>query len=148
MKTIYLLKSLVPLIFLPFAPGVVQVELERHGLITYGTSPVFAFLVQIAFTLGIVVWIARIINRKGQTSKAFLKMSCVSKKVFYGGRWMPVEQYLAENHNVVVSHGMTPEEATSWIRESEQWLREEKALDVCENLEISEKEEHILLENH
>src|SRR5258708_8448483 len=110
MKTIYLMKSFAPLIFLPFAPGMVQVELERHGFLTYGNSTFFTMMVQIAFTLGIIVWQARMINRKNE--KAFLKMSCVSKKVFYDGRWMSVEQYLAENHNVVVSHGMTPEEAT------------------------------------
>ncbi len=148
MKTIYLTKSFLPLIFLPFAPGMIQAELERHGLLNYGNGPLFAFLVQIAFTLGIVIWISRIINRKSQTTKAFLKMSCISKKVFYSGRWMSVEQYLAENHNVVVSHGMTPEEATSWIRESEEWLREEKALECCDNQEDIEKGEQMLVDHN
>jgi hypothetical protein len=53
-------------------------------------------------------------------------MSCVSKKVFFKGTWMTVEQYLAEQHNVVVSHGMTPEESKEWIADAEEYLRRER----------------------
>jgi hypothetical protein len=131
MKTFYLIKSFAPFIFLPIAPGVVQVELERYGLVTHGTSAFFTLAVQIAFTLAIIAWVAHAVKRKN-SAKAFLKMSCVSKKVFYQGQWMSVEQYLSEHHNVVVSHGMTPEEATSWMRESEEWLRSEKEAPIYE----------------
>jgi hypothetical protein len=125
MKTFYLIKSFLPFIFLPIAPGVVQVELERQGIITHASSAAFfTILIQVTFTLGIIVWLAYTIKRKNQ-AKAFLRMSCVSKKVFHQGQWMSVEQYLAEHHNIVVSHGMTPEESNAWIRESEKWLREE-----------------------
>ena len=121
MKTVYLIKSLLPFLCLPLAPGVVQVELERHGLLTYGSSTLLTVLVQIAFALALIAWLAHVLNKKSST-KAFLKMSCVSKKVFHNGTWMSVEQYLADYHNVVVSHGMTPEEAKVWTRESEEWL--------------------------
>jgi hypothetical protein len=124
MKTFYLIKSFLPFVFLPIAPGVIQVELERRGLLTYGSSAFFTILMQVIFTLGIIVWLARVVNQKNKT-KAFLRMSCVSKKVFYQGRWISVEQYLADYHNVVVSHGMTPEESTAWVHESEEWLRRE-----------------------
>jgi hypothetical protein len=137
MKTFYLIKSFAPFLFLPFAPGVVQVELERQGLLTYGNTTFFTFLVQIAFTIGVVLWITRAMERKTRT-KAFLKMSCVSKKVFHDGQWMSVEQYLSEHHNVMVSHGMTPEEAKVWMQESEEWLEKE--------LESAEKAEAMLVE--
>ena len=134
MKTIYLLKSFVPFVFLPFAPGVVQMELERMGLLSHGgSSAYFALLIQITFSAGIVWWLVRTVKQKNETTKAFLKMSCVSKKVFHNGAWMSVEQYLADHHNVVVSHGMTPEEATDWMRESEEYLeREAKAFEKSE----------------
>ena len=136
MKTFYLIKSFLPFIFLPIAPGVVQVELERHGVLTYGSSALFAILIQIAFTLGIIAWLARVVNRKNNT-QAFLRMSCISKKVYDRGRWVSVEQYLADNHNIVVSHGMTPEESKAWVRESEEWLREEKESEVFNNMGIT-----------
>jgi hypothetical protein len=130
MKTFYLIKSLLPFIFLPIAPGVIQIELQRHGFIPYGISPLFGLFLQIAFTVFIVAWLIRKINRK-VAAKAFLRMSCISKKVFHQDRWISVEQYLAESHNVVVSHGMTPEESNEWIRESEEYLRKEQQLEVA-----------------
>ena len=122
MKTIYLLKLLLPLIFLPIAPSVVQMELARHGLVNYSTGILFTIALQVAFTAGIFGWVAYTTQRRA-AKKAFLRMSCISKKVFYNNRWMTVESYLAEYHNIVVSHGMTPEESTAWIQESEEWLR-------------------------
>jgi len=130
MKTLYLIKSFAPFIFLPIAPGVVQVELERQGILTYGSSNLLTIAIQVAFTLLVIAWLAHRMNVNQKT--AFLKMSCVSKKVFHRGQWMSVEQYLADHHNVVVSHGMTPEEATVWMRESEEWLREEKDIEILE----------------
>jgi hypothetical protein len=131
MKTIYLIKSFVPFIFLPFAPGVVQLELERQGLLSHSSNTFFSLLVQIAFSAGIIVWLARTVKQKKET-KAFLKMSCISKKVFHQGEWISVEQYLAEHHNVVVSHGMTPEEANVWMREAEEYIEQEiKATEVA-----------------
>jgi len=132
MKTIYLIKSFIPFLFLPLAPGVVQVELERYGLLTYSSSALLTILVQIAFALALIAWLAHTLNKKNET-KAFLKMSCVSKKVFHNGEWMSVEQYLADHHNIVVSHGLTPEEANVWMRESEEWIeRGTKPLDRTE----------------
>ena len=132
MKTIYLIKSFIPFLFLPLAPGVVQVELERHGLLTYSSSTFLTILVQIAFALALMAWLAHTLNKKNKT-QAFLKMSCVSKKVFHSGKWMSVEQYLADHHNIVVSHGLTPEEAGVWMRESEEWIeRETKAFEKSE----------------
>jgi hypothetical protein len=124
MKTIYLIKSFIPFLFLPLAPGVVQVELERHGLLTYGSATFLTIMVQIAFTFALIAWLAHTFNKKNQT-KAFLKMSCVSKKVFHNGQWISFEKYLCEHHNIVVSHGMTPEEANLWMRESEEWIEQE-----------------------
>jgi len=124
MKTIYLIKSIAPLIFLPLAPGMVQVELVRQGLLPYSGGTLFSVAVQILFTLGIIAWLVRGVKEKKQ-EKAFVKMSCISKKVCHKGQWMSFEQYLSEHHNITVSHGMTPEEATAWMQESEDWLREE-----------------------
>jgi hypothetical protein len=136
MKTFYFIKSILPFIFLPIAPGMIQLELERQGLVSFGSGTFFVLLMQIAFTLGIIVWLGRVANQK-RHAKGFLKMSCVSKKVLHQGRWMSVEQYLAEFHNIVVSHGMTPEEATAWITESEEWLQREKLTEAFDGLEIT-----------
>ena len=122
MKTYYFIKSILPYLFLPLAPGVVQVELARLGF-TNGPTGFLAFFMQIVFTLGIIVFLVRAIHRKNE-AREFLRMSCVSKKVFIHGKWISVEQYLADRHNVVVSHGMTPEETEAWLRESEEYLRE------------------------
>ncbi len=122
MKTFYILKSFLPFIFLPVMPGVLQMELVRLGFL-HGGGAIYVIVMQGIFTLGIIGWLARAIHRK--QAKAFLRMSCVSKKVFLNGRWMSVEQYLAENHNIVVSHGMTPEETQAWVAEAEDYLRRE-----------------------
>jgi hypothetical protein len=135
MKTFYLIKSFLPFIFLPIAPGVVQVELERQGLLTYGSSAFYTVLVQIVFTLGVIVWLVHRAKRKNET-KEFLRMSSISKKVFHQGQWMSVEQYLADFHNVVVSHSLTPEEAHLGVQESEDWLREAKEVGAYEESEI------------
>jgi hypothetical protein len=132
-KTIYLIKSFLPFIFLPIAPSVVQVELERQGMLSYATSPLFSILVQLVLTLGIITWLAIKAHRENK-AKAFLRMSCVSKKVFHQDRWITVEQYLSEHHNVVVSHGMTPEESRAWIDEAEAYLRRERRLELAEKL--------------
>jgi hypothetical protein len=122
MKTIYVIKSFLPLLFLPVAPGVLQFELARQGLLT-GTWAVYVIAAQGIFTLVILAWLgARIVR---QQQKAFLRMSCVSKKVFFHDQWMTVEQYLAKQHNVVVSHSMTPEESQAWLAEAEDYLRRE-----------------------
>jgi hypothetical protein len=122
MKTFYVIKSFLPFIFLPIVPGMLQVELARQGFLT-GGGAIYAIILQGIFTLGIIGWLARAINRKQE--KAFLRMSCVSKKVYHLGKWMSVEQYLAENHNIVVSHGMTPEESQAWVADAEDYLRRE-----------------------
>jgi hypothetical protein len=122
MKTFYLIKSLLPFIFLPVMPGVLQVELLRQGVL-HGSGAVSVIVMQGIFTLGIIGWLARAIHRK--QAKAFLRMSCVSKKVFINDKWMSVEQYLAENHNIVVSHGMTPEESKAWVADAEDYVRRE-----------------------
>ena len=136
MKTLYLIKSFLPFIFLPLAPGLAQVELERHGVLTYGNGAIFALAMQVVFTLGIITWLVRSANSKNK-AKAFLRMSCISKKVFDHGEWVSVEKYLADNYNIVVSHGMTPEESKAWLRESEEWLRVEKELEVLRTREIT-----------
>jgi len=124
MKTIYVIKSFLPLLFLPVAPGVLQMELARQGLLT-GSWAAFVIAAQGVFTLGILAWLGSQIVRQQQ--KAFLRMSCVSKKVFFKDRWMTVEQYLAEQHNVLVSHSMTPEESRAWLADAEDFLRRESA---------------------
>jgi hypothetical protein len=123
MKTLYLIKSILPFIFLPVAPGMLQIELARQGFLA-GDWAILAVIVQGILTLGMVRWLGRHIYHKRE--KAFLRMSCVSKKVFFQGRWMTVEQYLAEQHNVVVSHGMTPEESQQWVADAEEYLRRER----------------------
>ncbi|HEX4141504.1 MAG TPA: hypothetical protein VHY09_14240 [Candidatus Methylacidiphilales bacterium] len=122
MKTFYLIKSLLPLLFLPVAPGVLQLELARQGLLT-GSWAGYVIAAQGIFTLGIIAWLGLSITRQRQ--KAFLRMSCVSKKVYFQGRWMTVESYLAEQHNIEVSHAMTPEESQAWLADAEDYLRQE-----------------------
>jgi hypothetical protein len=135
MKTFYLIKSFLPFTFLPIAPGVVQIELVRQGLLTDGSSILLAVLMQIAFTIGIIAWLACRANRTDDAS-AFLKMSCVSKKVCHRGQWMTFEKYLADHHNIIVSHGMTPEESEAWVRDSEEWLREAKEVSLFDGMNI------------
>jgi hypothetical protein len=122
MKTLYFLKSILPFVFLPVAPGVLQVELERQGVLGSNTGLMYAVLMQVLFTFGIVAWLLRVVRSRSE--KSFLRMSCVSKKVFHDGKWVSVERYLAEKHNVIVSHGMTPEESTAWSQQAEAYLRE------------------------
>jgi hypothetical protein len=129
MKTFYIIKSFLPIICLPIAPGVLQVELQRQGLLGGNTSVLIAVLLQLLFTVVIVLWIARAIRHEHE-EKAYLKMSCVSKKVFHEGEWMTVERYLADRHNIVVSHGMTPEESTEWLRDAREWVRTQAASEV------------------
>ena len=128
MKTFYLIKSFLPFVCLPIAPGVLQVELQRQGLLTGSGSVMLAVVVQIIFTIGIIVWLTRTIGRENE-EKAYLKMSCVSKKVYHEGEWMTVERYLADRHNIVVSHGMTPEESNEWLEDAREWVRGQAALD-------------------
>jgi len=123
MKTVYLIKSILPFIFLPVAPGVLQMELARQGFLT-GHWAIFAIGAQGLLTLGTLAWLGLIIFRK--QGKAFLRMSCVSKKVHFQGHWMSVEQYLADHHNIVVSHGMTPEESREWLEDAQAYLRREQ----------------------
>ena len=122
MKTLYLTKSLLPLLFLPVAPGVLQLELARQGLLT-GDWAGLVVAAQGIFTLGIIAWLGLSITRQRQ--KAFLRMSCVSKKVHFQGRWMTVESYLAEQHGIEVSHAMTPEESQAWLADADEYLRQE-----------------------
>lgn len=125
MKTLYLLKTLLPFIFLPIAPGFLQIELARQGFLA-GHWAAYVIAAQGIFTLGTIGWLGLTIIR--QREKAFLRMSCVSKKVYFQGRWMTVEEYLAENHNIQVSHGMTPEESQAWVADAERYIREERLL--------------------
>jgi hypothetical protein len=122
MKTLYLAKTLLPLLFLPVAPGVLQLELARQGLLS-GNWASLVIAAQGIFTLGLIAWIGLSITRQRQ--KAFLRMSCVSKKVYFQGRWMTVERYLAEQHGIEVSHAMTPEESQAWLADAEDYLRQE-----------------------
>jgi hypothetical protein len=140
MKTFYLIKSFLPFIFLPIAPGMVQVELVRQGVISDGSTAFITIVLQIALTFAVIAWFAHKAN-KTSAATAFLKMSCVSKKVFHAGEWMSVEKYLADHHNIVVSHGMTPEESEAWIRDSEEWLREAKQAELYKSMGITSPQE-------
>ena len=122
MKTLYLTKTLLPLLFLPVAPGVLQLELARQGLMT-GNWAGLVIAAQGIFTLVLIAWLGLSITRQRQ--KPFLRMSCVSKKVHFQGRWMTVERYLAEQHGIEVSHAMTPEESQAWLADAEDYLRQE-----------------------
>ena len=144
MKTFYLIKSFLPFTFLPIAPGVVQAELVRQGIISYGTGILSTFLVQIVLTIAVVCWITHQAHKRAQV-QAFLKMSCVSKKVYHQGQWMTVEKYLADHHNIVVSHGMTPEETEAWVRDSEEWLREAREAEMYKSMGISIEERTAVL---
>ncbi len=136
MKTFYIIKSVFPFMFLPIAPGVVQVELQRQGLIANGHGTLTAVILQILLTLGIILWVAYTVNRKIE-DKEYLKMSCVSKKVYHREQWMSVEKYLAEHHNIVVSHGMTPEESDEWLRDARAWVAHQAAQDAEEAGELA-----------
>ena len=140
MKTFYLIKSLLPFIFLPIAPGILQVELARQGFLT-GAWAFYLIAAQGVFTLVTIAWIGFAIMRS--RDKAFLRMSCVSKKVYFQGRWMTVEAYLAEHHNVVVSHGLTPEESQAWVADAESYLRQEHLMaDGDATCSLPEVDEH------
>lgn len=119
MKTIYLFKSVLPALLLPLAPQVAQTELQRHGFATSTEGGLMIAFMQILLTVAVASWLLRALPRKN--GRAFLRMSCVSKKVYHNGQWMTVEKYLAEHHNIVVSHGMTPEESDEWLRDSREW---------------------------
>lgn len=119
MKTIYFFKSVLPALLLPLAPQVAQAELQRHGVVTGAGGILLVALLQILLTIGVAAWLLHSQSRKGNQS--FLRMSCVSKKVYHQGQWMTVEKYLAEHHNIVVSHGLTPEESDAWLREARDW---------------------------
>jgi hypothetical protein len=56
MKTLYLTKTLLPLLFLPVAPGVLQLELARQGLMT-GNWAGLVIAAQGIFTLGLIAWL-------------------------------------------------------------------------------------------
>jgi hypothetical protein len=142
MKTLYLIKSFLPLTFLPIAPGVVQVELVRQGMLSFGGGAILTVVIQLVFTVAILLWAVRNVQKKTET-KAFLKMSCVSKKVYHQGAWMTVEKYLSDHHNIVVSHGMTPEESQAWLQDSERWLRDEANAVAAERTEGVERIEHL-----
>jgi hypothetical protein len=126
MKTLYIFKSGFPAFFLPLAPEVAQDELERHGMIAGGGSMLAVVTLQVLLTFAVVAWLVRSFQQRKKDTE-FLRMSCVSKKVFHQGRWMSVESYLADQHNIVVSHGMTPEESDAWLRESREWAEAEIA---------------------
>ena len=83
MKTFYLLKLMLPFVLLPIAPGVLQFELARQGFLT-GSEAFYAIVAQGVFTLGTIAWLGRLISRRQE--RGFLRMSCVSKKVFHQGR--------------------------------------------------------------
>ncbi len=138
MRMYYLIKTILPLTFLPIAPGVLQIELARLGLLTGGWA-VFSIGAQGLLTLGTIIWLGFVIFRRRE--KAFLRMSCVSKKVYFLGGWITVEQYLAEHHNVVVSHGMTPEELKEWVSDAEEYVRREQGTPELEE-ELASKHFH------
>ncbi len=132
MKTFYILKIL-PALLLPLAPAVVQAELQRHGVAIGNNAFCLIIVLQILLTFGIVARLVRSLHRKND--KAFLRMSCVSKKVCVQGQWMSVEKYLADHHNIVVSHGMTPEESDEWLRDARAWADREFSADSVGELE-------------
>lgn len=138
MKTFYLIKWLLPFILLPIAPGILQLELAHQGFLT-GMWALYLIAAQGVFTLVTIAWVAFVVSRRH--AKAFLRMSCVSKKVYFQGRWMTVETYLAENHNVVVSHGFTPEETQAWVADAEEYLREHHLAELKETAALPEIEE-------
>jgi len=117
MKMFYLTKSLSAFLVLLTGPRVLEIELARHRLFGLNATSFFNFLVQVLFAVALFVWVTRAVNRKKKSS-AFLTMSCVSKKVLHRDRWIPVEQYLCDQHNILVSHGMTPEECADWKRQA------------------------------
>ncbi len=55
---------------------------------------------------------------------------------------MTVETYLAEQHNVVVSHGLTPEETQAWVADAEEYLRRERLVtELTETAALPEVED-------
>jgi len=122
----------------------VQVELVRQGFISGSNTAFMTILLQVALAFAVMAWVAHKAHRRN-VATAFLKMSCVSKKVFHDGQWMTVEKYLADHHNIVVSHGMTPEESEAWLRDSEEWLREAKEAELYKSMGIASAEREAVL---
>ncbi len=117
MKTFYLIKPFAPFLFLPVAPGLLEAELERHGTLGLIGSFLVPVLVQLVLTVILLLILNRTQLGKAK-SKTILRMSCVSKKVFYKDKWHSIEEYLLLTQGVLISHGMTPEESATWVREA------------------------------
>ena len=59
---------------------------------------------------------------------------------------MTVERYLADRHNIVVSHGMTPEESMEWLKDAREWVRAQAASDKNQSYRTTWSEEEALTE--
>jgi hypothetical protein len=122
----YIVQWLFPVfIVMPLLFGLLRAEGERRGWISHETGIAFMALGQFFIGTGMLFWVALNLNRV-EALKKIIKMSCVSKKILDEGNWVTVEKYLSDHHNIEVSHGMTPEEAETWLREAKESLAVKK----------------------
>jgi len=122
-----LVRSLLPVfILMPLLFGLLRTEGERRGWVSHETGIALMAMGQFFLGVGMLFWVARNLDRV-EALKKIIKMTCVSKKVFHQGEWVTVEEYLREHHNIEVSHGMTPDEAETWLREAMESIAVEKS---------------------
>jgi hypothetical protein len=122
----HLARRLLPLfIFMPLFLGSLRAECEQQGWISHETGVALMALAQFFVGVGMLFLVAHNLDRVDALKKV-VKMSCVSKKVFDQGNWVPVEKYLLDHFNIEVSHGMTPEECEAWLREGEESKTDKK----------------------
>ncbi len=116
----YLVRWLLPVfLLLPFLFGLLRAEGERRGWISHESGIAFMALGQFFIGAVMLFWVARNLDRVDVLKKV-IRMSCVSKKIFDQGDWVSVEKYLMSHYNIEVTHGMTPEEAETWLREASE----------------------------
>jgi hypothetical protein len=104
-------------VLVPLALGFLRIEAEQAGWISHEVGTALMALAQVLIGVGMLFWVIRMIDRT-KTLEQFITMSCVSKRVLHDGKWIAIEQYLHDQFHIQTSHGMTPEEAETWLNEA------------------------------
>jgi two-component system cell cycle sensor histidine kinase/response regulator CckA len=122
-----LARILLPIfIFVPLVLGLLRIEGERAGWISHEMGTSLMALAQVLIGVSMLFWVVHTIDRAASLEK-IVTMSCVSKKVLRDGEWITIEEYLHDQYHVQISHGMTPQEAETWLNEAKDSLAREKA---------------------
>jgi hypothetical protein len=123
-----LARLLLPLfILIPLLLGFLRIEAERNGWISHEIGTSLMALAQVLIGAGMLFWLVVTIDR-AQAMEKFITMSCVSKKIFHEGQWISVEEFLYKQFNIRISHGMTPQEAKTWLDDGMAEIEREKKI--------------------